>query len=69
MGIPFLEINVLEDHAAYARMREISRQSLTPTLEWNNRVLADFGPPELEEFVGAGHLDDIPGLSLPTEEG
>lgn len=42
---------VLKDSAAYARMREISGQSLTPTLEVDGKVLADFDTGQLEEFL------------------
>lgn len=44
---------VLGDPAAYARMREISGQSLTPTLEVDGKVLADFDTDQLESFLAA----------------
>ena len=51
-GYQFKEINVLSDPAAYARMRRISKQSLTPTLETaDGRVLPDFDVAQLESFV------------------
>ncbi len=50
-GYTFQEIDVLADAAAYDEMRRISGRSLTPVLEVDGRVLADFGPPELEEFI------------------
>lgn len=43
--------DVLEDPEAYARMREISRQSLTPTMEVDGKVLADFDTGQLSEFL------------------
>lgn len=44
---------VLGDPAAYARMREISGQSLTPTMEVDGKVLADFDTGQLEKFLEA----------------
>ncbi len=43
--------DVLTDSAAYARMKEISGQSLTPTLEIGGLVLADFDIGQLEKFL------------------
>lgn len=43
--------DVLADAEAYARMREISRQSLTPTMEIGGKVLADFDTGQLERFL------------------
>ena len=42
---------VLEDPEAMARMREISGQSLTPTMEVDGKVLADFDTGQLSEFL------------------
>ena len=51
-GYQFKQINVLSDPAAYARMRQISKQSLTPTLETSDgRVLPDFDVAQLESFM------------------
>ena len=51
-GYQFKQINVLSDPAAYARMRRISKQSLTPTLETTDgRVLPDFDVAQLENFM------------------
>ena len=47
---------VLEDPEAMARMREISGQSLTPTLEVDGKVLADFDTGQLSEFLDANGL-------------
>lgn len=44
---------VLEDPEAMARMREISGQSLTPTLEVDGKVLADFDTGQLAAFLEA----------------
>ena len=43
--------DVLADPEAYTRMREISRQSLTPTMEVDGKVLADFDTGQLSEFL------------------
>lgn len=43
--------DVLADAEEYARMREISGQSLTPTLEVDGKVLPDFDTGQLEVFL------------------
>jgi hypothetical protein len=51
-GYRFKEGDVLSDPAASDRMRLISKQSLTPTLETaDGRVLPDFDVAELESFM------------------
>jgi glutaredoxin 3 len=51
-GYQFSKINVLSDPVAYERMRRISGQSLTPTLETaDGLVLADFDVAQLEKFM------------------
>jgi glutaredoxin 3 len=50
-GFDYEVRDVLDDPQAYARMREVSRQSLTPTLEIDGRVLPDFDTGQLEEFL------------------
>lgn len=53
----FEEVDVLADAAAYKHMREISGQSLTPTLETaDGRVLADFDVRQLEKFLQTHHI-------------
>ena len=47
---------VLQDPEAMARMREISGQSLTPTLEVDGKVLADFDTGHLSAFLDANGL-------------
>ena len=50
-------IDVLSDAAAFARMRQISNQSLTPTLELpDGSVLPDFDTKQLEVFLRQHHL-------------
>lgn len=43
--------DVLADPEAMERMRDISRQSLTPTMEVDGQVLADFDTGQLSEFL------------------
>lgn len=51
-GLAFELIDVLKDGDAFSRMREISGQSLTPTLELEDgSVLADFDVRQLEKFL------------------
>jgi len=50
-GYIFEEIDVERDRAAYAEMIRLSGQSFTPTLEVGDKVLADFGTDELEDFL------------------
>jgi glutaredoxin 3 len=51
-GLPFEQFDVIADPAAYARMREISGQSLTPTLQLaDGSVLPDFDTKQLEKFL------------------
>ena len=47
---------VLEDPEAMEHMREISGQSLTPTMEVDGRVLADFDTGQLSEFLEANGI-------------
>ncbi len=47
---------VLEDPAALARMRELSGQTLTPTMEVDGKVLADFDTGQLEKFLAANGI-------------
>ncbi len=50
-GFSYDAQNVLTDDNAYQRMREISGQSRTPTMEVDGQVLADFGVDELKPFL------------------
>jgi glutaredoxin 3 len=50
-GIAYQRIDVRTDAAAYDEMKRVSGQSRAPTLVAGDRVLADFGPEELEEFL------------------
>lgn len=55
-GYKYETLNVLRDGDAYARMREISGQSLTPTLEIGEKVLPDFDTKQLERFMEAHNI-------------
>ena len=45
------EINVSRDPEAYEEMIRLSGQTLAPTLLADGKVLADFGPDELDRFL------------------
>lgn len=56
-GYAFESIDVLSSEAAYAHMRKISGQSLTPTLEMpDGKVLPDFDVRQLEKFLQANNI-------------
>jgi len=50
-GYRYELIDVEADPADYREMIRLSGQSLTPTLVAGDRVLPDFGPPELTAFL------------------
>jgi glutaredoxin 3 len=52
-GIGYREQNVVADPAARAEMEKKSGQSKAPTLDWNGKILADFGVDELVPFLQA----------------
>lgn len=56
-GLPFEQHDVIANPEAYAHMRKISGQSLTPTLELpDGSVLPDFDTKQLEKFLRAHSL-------------
>ena len=55
-GYQFTEVDVLRDKDAFARMRQLSGQTYTPTLVIGDLLLADFGTDELEEFLQENQL-------------
>ncbi len=55
-GYAFTEIDVLRDKDAFAKMRQLSGQSLTPTLVIGDLLLPDFGVDELEDFLKQNQL-------------
>lgn len=50
-GISYREQNVVKDPAAKAEMEKKSGQPKVPTLDWNGKILADFGVDELIPFL------------------
>jgi glutaredoxin len=50
-GVGYREKNVNEDAAARAEMQRKSGQTRAPTLDWNGKILADFGVDELVPFL------------------
>jgi glutaredoxin len=50
-GIDYERIDVSTERAAYEELKRISGQTRAPTLVAGDRVLADFGPEELEQFL------------------
>jgi glutaredoxin 3 len=50
-GYAYERLDVIQDRAAYAKMKTLSGQTRTPTLALGDLVLPDFGPEELAEFL------------------
>jgi len=50
-GIGYRMKDVSTDSTAADEMKRISGQTKTPTLDWNGKVLADFGTEELVSFL------------------
>ncbi|MCB1064634.1 MAG: glutaredoxin family protein [Verrucomicrobiae bacterium] len=50
-GYDFDAIDVIADDAAFEEMYRISGQTKAPTMTYGDLLLADFGVPELEEFL------------------
>lgn len=50
-GYHYEEVDVNRDASAYEEMIRLSGQRYTPTLVVDGKVLADFGPDELENFL------------------
>jgi len=49
-GIEYEKIDVIADEVAFDEMIRISGQELAPVIDVDGKVLADFGPEELEKF-------------------
>ena len=49
-GISYETIDVLEDDAAMQEIVKLSDQDLAPVIDVDGKILADFGPDELEEW-------------------
>jgi glutaredoxin len=50
-GIGYRLKDVTSDAPAFEEMHRLSGQTKAPTLDWNGRVLADFGTDELVPFL------------------
>jgi len=50
-SIKYQVIDVRADASQMQKLKELSGQSKTPTLDWGGAVLADFGIAELELFL------------------
>lgn len=50
-GYDFTKIDVINSDEAFEEMRDLSGQTLAPTMTYGSLVLADFGVPELENFL------------------
>ena len=48
--IEYEKLDVIGDGAAFEEMVRLSGQELAPVIEADGKVLADFGPEELEKF-------------------
>ena len=49
--IVYQEIDVRADKEGMKKLLVISGQTRTPTLDWDGKVLANFGTDELEKFL------------------
>lgn len=50
LGIDYEEIDVIADESAFDEMIRISGQDLAPVIDVDGKILADFGPDQLETF-------------------
>jgi glutaredoxin 3 len=50
-GVGYRLREVTNDAAAFAEMEKKSGQTRAPTLDWNGKILADFGTDELVPFL------------------
>jgi glutaredoxin 3 len=49
-GIRYEELDVISDSTARKEMRELSGQTLAPTIDVDGEILADFDTDQLEKF-------------------
>ena len=49
-GVAYERVDVIADAQAFAEMQQLSGQTFAPTIQVGDKVLADFGPEELEMF-------------------
>lgn len=50
-GVGYRLKEVTSDSQAFAEMQKKSGQTKAPTLDWNGKILADFGTDELVPFL------------------
>ena len=50
-GVGYRLKDVTADSAAFSEMKQVSGQGKTPTLDWNGKILADFGTEQLVPFL------------------
>lgn len=55
-GVGYRERNVSEDRTAHSEMQAKSGQTRAPTMDWNGKILADFGVDELVPFLRAQNV-------------
>ena len=49
-GIQYETLDVISDQKTYDEMVKLSGQTLAPVIEVDGKILADFGPEQLEAF-------------------
>ena len=49
--IEYTQVDVRGDAALMQKLKDLSGQTRTPTLDWDGSVLADFGIEQLETFL------------------
>jgi glutaredoxin 3 len=49
-GVSYESFDVIEDPQAMSEMEKLSGQDLAPVIDVDGKILADFGPDELEEW-------------------
>lgn len=49
-GVSYETLDVLEDDAAMKEMIKLSDQDYAPVIDVDGKILADFGPDELEDW-------------------
>ncbi len=49
-GVDYEKIDVIADESAFDEMIRLSGQELAPVIDVDGRILADFGPEQLDDF-------------------
>ena len=49
-GVEYEKVDVITDESAHDEMIQLSGQDLTPVLDVDGKILADFGPEQLAGF-------------------